>query len=107
MGRGGGEHSDRRDVFISHAHEDKADVARPLTEALTERGLSVWLDEHELRIGDSLLRKIDEGLASSTFGVVVLSPDFFDKRWPRREWMGSRRKSSRTATSSFCRSGTA
>ncbi len=85
---GAGELSERRDVFISHAHEDKVDVARPLAEALIRRRLTVWLDEYELRIGDSLLGKVDDGLANSTFGVVILSPSFLVKRWPRRELDG-------------------
>jgi hypothetical protein len=76
------------DVFISHASEDKASVARPLTEALQARRLSVWLDDFELRIGDSLRRKIDAGLANSAFGVVVLSRNFFAKGWPQYELDG-------------------
>ena len=44
------------DVFISHASEDKEEVARPLAEALRKNGLSVWYDEFELKIGDSLRR---------------------------------------------------
>jgi hypothetical protein len=76
------------DVFISHAGEDKAEVVRPLAEALRERGLDVWYDEFELRIGDSLRRKIDQGIRSSRFGVVVLSPSFFGKGWPEYELDG-------------------
>jgi hypothetical protein len=76
------------DVFVSHAGEDKEEVVRPLAEALQLRGLRVWYDEFELRIGDSLRRKIDEGLARSRFGVVVLSHHFFSKNWPQRELDG-------------------
>jgi hypothetical protein len=76
------------DVFISHASEDKDVVARPLAEALRARGVKVWLDETELRIGDSLRRKIDRGLASSRFGVVVFSRSFFAKGWPQYELDG-------------------
>jgi len=76
------------DVFISHASEDKDDVARPLAAALQDGGLRVWYDEFELRIGDSLRRKIDNGLASSRFGVVVLSKSFFAKGWPNYELDG-------------------
>lgn len=76
------------DVFISHASEDKAAVAEPLAEALRKKGLKVWLDKTELRIGDSLRRKIDYGLAHSTFGVVVLSKSFFAKGWPQYELDG-------------------
>jgi|ERR1044071_4085002 hypothetical protein len=73
------------DVFISHASEDKEAVARPLADKLQRAGLRVWLDEAQLRIGDSLRSKIDEGLAESKFGVVILSPAFFSKAWPQRE----------------------
>jgi hypothetical protein len=76
------------DVFISHATEDKEEVARPLAEALRELGLRVWYDELELKIGDSLRRKIDSGLARSRFGIVILSPSFFEKNWPQYELDG-------------------
>ena len=76
------------DVFISHAGEDKAFIALPLYQALTERGLKVWLDKGELRIGDSLRRKIDYGLAHSSFGVVVFSKSFFARGWPQYELDG-------------------
>ena len=76
------------DVFICHTTEDKADVVRPLATALRDAGLRVWYDEFELKIGDSLRRKIDRGLAASRFGVVVLSQAFFGRRWPEYELDG-------------------
>lgn len=76
------------DVFICHAGEDKDSVARPLATALRERGLAVWFDEFELGIGKSLRRTIDSGLIGTRFGVVVLSPAFFDKGWPNYELDG-------------------
>jgi hypothetical protein len=41
-----------------------------------------------LQLGDSLRQRIDEGLANSRYGVVVLSPAFFAKRWPQLELDG-------------------
>lgn len=78
------------DLFLSHASEDKADIARPLYEALTAKGVTVWYDEAVLEMGDSLRRKIDEGLAHCTYGVVILSPNFFavGKEWTQRELDG-------------------
>lgn len=76
------------DVFISHATEDKDEVVRPLAHALQQAGLRVWYDEFELRIGSSLRRKIDEGLARSRFGIVVLSHSFFAKNWSQYELDG-------------------
>ncbi|MEM1097083.1 MAG: TIR domain-containing protein [Bacteroidota bacterium] len=78
----------QRDFFISHASEDKAAIAKPLADALIASGYSVWYDEYELRLGDSLLQKINEGLAHSEFGVVILSKNFFAKRWTQKELDG-------------------
>jgi hypothetical protein len=78
----------RWDAFVSHASEDKAEIVLPLTNELRKFGLRVWLDKFELRVGDSLREKIDEGLAESRFGVVILSPAFFSKKWPKKELNG-------------------
>jgi tetratricopeptide (TPR) repeat protein len=76
------------DLFISHASEDKNDVARPLAQRLQAAGWSVWLDELELTVGDSLEGRITDALARSRFGVVILSPVFFSKQWTLRELSG-------------------
>lgn len=77
-----------RDVFISHATEDRDAIARPLATALQARGLTVWFDEYELTVGDSLSEQIDDGLATSSFGAVIVSRAFLSKPWPKRELRG-------------------
>lgn len=76
------------DVFISHASEDKDEIVRPLANALMNEGLDVWYDEFTLRIGDSLRQKIDQGLANSRVGLVILSSAFILKGWPNYELDG-------------------
>ena len=76
------------DVFISYASEDREAVASPLAHSLRDNGLSVWFDEFEMKIGDSLRRKIDKGLANSKFGIVVFSQHFFKKGWTNYELDG-------------------
>ncbi|SMD20346.1 DUF1883 domain-containing protein [Kibdelosporangium aridum] len=76
---------DERDVFISYAGADKEAVSQPLADALKSMDISVWMDTFELRIGHSLRGEIDRGIASSRFGVVVLSPAFFNGPWPLHE----------------------
>src|ERR1051325_3546199 len=76
------------DAFICHASEDKDDLVRPLAEGLMKLGHKIWYDEFQLRVGDSLRRSIDKGLARSRFGNVVLSPSFFAKNWPQYELDG-------------------
>ena len=72
------------DVFISHAGEDKP-LARKLALCLMNFGYRVWFDETVLTAGDNLREKIDDGLANCLCGVVVLSPHFFRKNWPKIE----------------------
>ena len=76
------------DVFISHASEDKEPFVASLAKALSDEGLRVWLDDFVLKLGDSLRRSIERGLRGSRYGVVVLSPRFFEKEWPQKELDG-------------------
>lgn len=69
------------DVFISHASEDKEEFVKPLAEILSNLRVKVWYDEFTLSIGDSLSKSIDKGLASSRYGIVVISPSFMEKGW--------------------------
>lgn len=78
----------RWDVFISYATEDRASLVEPIALLLDQVGIRVWYDGFALSVGDSLSRSIDEGLRDSAFGVVVLSPSFFSKRWPEHELRG-------------------
>lgn len=52
-------------VFISHASDDKPFVDRLATD-LSKRGVLLWYDKFDLRIGDSVPGKINEGLSSSS-----------------------------------------
>lgn len=76
------------DAFICHASEDKDGFVRPLAERLRAEHIEVWYDEFSLRVGDSLRRSIDRGLAQSRFGIVVFSPRFFEKEWSQWELDG-------------------
>ena len=77
--------SQKKDLFISHASEDKDSFVRPLANLLKEYGIDVWYDEFELRIGVSVSRSIDKGIAGSRFGLLVLSKSFFNKNWTEYE----------------------
>lgn len=70
-----------KDLFISHASEDKDDLVRPLAEELKKYGVDIWYDEFELKVGDSLSESINYGLSNSIYGLIILSPHFFKKKW--------------------------
>jgi TIR domain/HEAT repeats len=77
--------TERRDVFMCHASEDKDNVVGPLARAFADRGIRVWLDRAEILWGDSLTGKVNKGLSVSDYVVVVLSKHFIQKDWPKLE----------------------
>lgn len=77
--------STSRDVFICHATEDKPEVANPLFAALTKAKIDCWYDEAEIKWGDNIIEKVNEGLRISRFVIVVLSKAFLDKDFPQQE----------------------
>lgn len=76
------------DFFVSHAWADKEEFVDGFVSKATASGLRVWYDRFTLEWGDSIRQKIDEGLRSAYFGVVVLSPNFFSRPWPNYELDG-------------------
>lgn len=74
-----------KQIFLCHASEDKAAIARPLFEQFTLAGISCWLDEAEILWGDSITAKVNEGFQNSRYVVVVLTPNFLKKNWPKAE----------------------
>jgi WD40 repeat protein len=72
------------DVFLSHSSRDKR-VVRDVAERLRADGLRVWFDEWEIRPGDSIQRKVEEGLQSSRVLVLCMSANAFGSEWAQLE----------------------
>lgn len=70
---------DLRDVFLCHAWEDRKDAAKELHDHLESFGVSVWFSEKDVKLGTSLLREIDKGLAKSRIGIVLVTPAFIQR----------------------------
>lgn len=73
------------DVFISHASEDKEEIARPIAEECTKLGLHPFLDEDELQWGDSLTDVLNQVLGKTKYFIAILSENSIDKKWPKKE----------------------
>lgn len=78
------------DVFVSHAWEDKEDFVDDLVDALRKLNIKVWYDTNQMKWGDSMRKRIDDGLKKSRFGVAILSPDYIaeGKYWTKAELDG-------------------
>lgn len=72
-------------IFLSHTADDK-DFVRQLRDELVASGVNrVWLDEAEIKIGDSLIAKIGEGMKHSKYIAVILSKKSIVAPWVKKE----------------------
>lgn len=71
-------------VFLSHSHPDKP-FARKLAADLRANGHTVWIDEAEINIGDSLIEKISEGLDQVDHVCALLSDVSIKSAWVQKE----------------------
>jgi len=71
-------------VFLCHSSVDKL-FARRLASDLDAQGINCWLDELEINVGEDLIEKIADGIDSSKFVVVILSPASTSSSWVARE----------------------
>jgi len=73
-------------VFVSHATEDKQRFVVRFAQRLRENGVDAWLDQWEMRPGDSFVDRIFEhGLKEAQAAVIVLSAISVNKPWVREE----------------------
>lgn len=71
-------------AFVSYGSADKA-CARRVADALQAEGVKVWLDERQLRVGDSLWEEIGRGIESANYVLLLISSKSAQSRWVRRE----------------------
>ncbi len=67
-------------VFLSHNHADKPFV-RKLARDLECHDVKCWLDEAEMKIGDSLIQKIRDAIDNVEYFAVILSPNSVNAPW--------------------------
>lgn len=71
-------------VFLSHNTKDKPFV-RKLAKDLDSHGVKYWLDEAEIKIGESLIEKIRSGIDQVDYVAVILSENSVASPWVQRE----------------------
>lgn len=72
-------------IFISHSSLDK-DFVRELSSDLIELGHKPWLDEWEIKVGECIVTKVEEGISNSDYIIIVLTPNSVASGWVEREW---------------------
>jgi hypothetical protein len=72
-------------IFLAHSSKDKGMVRR-IHDDLMLLGHSPWLDEREISVGDSIISKLESGIADCEFMMVCLSKHAESSDWLRVEW---------------------
>jgi hypothetical protein len=72
-------------VFISHSSKD-AQLARWIAVDIANKGFRPWLDEWEITAGESIPKRISEGIEECQAMIVALSPEAVQSGWVEREW---------------------
>ena len=72
------------DIFISYSIEDKK-IVQELFLLLQKQKFNIWLDQRELKVGDSITEGINEGLLNSRYFIAFIGPNYLDKKWTQLE----------------------
>ncbi|MCK9377427.1 MAG: toll/interleukin-1 receptor domain-containing protein [Syntrophobacterales bacterium] len=72
-------------IFIAYAFNDK-EIADYLAINLRKRGLRVWLADEQIKPGDSISSKIEEGLTTSGYMIALLSNSSINSKWVQEEF---------------------
>lgn len=74
----------RPSIFLCHSSKNKPFV-RKLVDRLNNDGIDTWFDEIEIKIGEEIHTKINEGLRKSDFFAIVLSNESVKSKWVENE----------------------
>ena len=72
-------------LFLFHASDDKYFV-RQVRNDLARAGHSVWMDEFEIKVGDSIVQKINSATETVEGLVLFMSRASSNSNWVKREW---------------------
>jgi TIR domain len=72
------------EIFISYSRRDISTV-RALTTALSQKGVSVWVDRSDIQEGDAYDTQIEEAIAQTRLVIVLWSEHSIKSHWVRAE----------------------
>jgi TatD DNase family protein len=73
-----------RSAFIIYSHSDSS-LAERLANDLRRHSVDVWIDKWKIQVGDSIVAKINQGLGSRDFLIVILTAASIESRWVNLE----------------------
>ena len=71
-------------IFISYSHNDKAFVKKLATD-LRNAIHTVWIDETDISVGDSIIEKLSDAIKNVDFVVAIISSASVNSCWVQKE----------------------
>jgi hypothetical protein len=81
----GAQRTAKPDIFLSHSSKDK-EIATRLATDLNFCGVDVWLDQWELRIGQSLSDELAKALDNSRYIAILITAKYNKSVWTKAEY---------------------
>jgi len=72
-------------IFFSYRSRDR-DNAQRLVDHLKESRLDVWFDVYEIRVGDNIINKLQEGVIRATHMMILISRSYFNSGYTEAEY---------------------
>ena len=80
--------SKERTIFLCHSSADKPFV-RQVHSDLVEAGHNPWMDEFEIKVGESIVDKIEAAHEKADYLFLFLSETSVEAPWVKREWQSA------------------
>lgn len=74
----------KRFGFLSYSSNDK-EFAEKLATSLNANGIEIFFDKWEIKVGDSIVNKIDTALGKMTDLIIVISENSINSNWVKKE----------------------
>jgi len=71
-------------VFISYSAKD-VQIAKDVYDVLRRLGMEAWLDIYEIRPGDDITDRIEDGIKSCQLFVAIITPNSVGSNWVQKE----------------------
>ncbi len=71
-------------VFISYSSKDRS-FANKVAKNLMDSGVEIWIDTIEIKVGESIVLKINDALEDNDYLALILSPNSVNSKWVKKE----------------------
>ena len=73
------------DLFLSYSSNDRQTIIEPLYHELKDEGFTPWFDIKEIKWGDSIVQKMQDGIANTKIIIFFISESYLKKPWTLKE----------------------